>query len=231
MDEKKPSTSTSAIPSSSTQPAATPPPNSSPPKKGPLISRRRFLQGVVAASTVLAAASVGASGQILGPLIPTSATTQEIIDWKTLDGQYQAVKSKSGLYQPINYSEFFYFPYDSSVSPYYKNVIARLPDPLVNPLHTTDPILQHVVAFNVTCVHLRCLVNPGYAGNPGSGEFRLQCPCHGSQYRLIDGVPVAGPAYDLGLNPLPQVQLSVDSNGKITAFGKLTGEPGIGRTQ
>jgi len=179
----------------------------------------------------LAAASVGASGQILGPLIPTSATTQEIIDWKTLDGQYQAVKSKSGLYQPINYSEFFYFPYDSSVSPYYKNVIARLPDPLVNPLHPMDPILQHVVAFNVTCVHLRCLVNPGYAGNPGSGEFRLQCPCHGSQYRLIDGVPVAGPAYDLGLNPLPQVQLSVDSNGKITAFGKLTGEPGIGRTQ
>src|SRR2546426_6849302 len=79
MDEKKPSTSTSAIPSSSTQPAATPPPNSSPPKKGPLISRRRFLQGVVAASTVLADASVGASGQILGPLIPTSATTQEII--------------------------------------------------------------------------------------------------------------------------------------------------------
>src|SRR3989475_7679648 len=227
MDEKKPSTSTTTTPPLSTQPVATQPP----PEKGPLVSRRRFLQGAVAASVVLAAASVGASGQILGPLIPTSATSQEIIDWTILDNQYKAVKGKPGEYQPINYSEFFYFPYDSSVSPYYKNVIARLPDPLVNPLHTTDPILQHVVAFNVTCVHLRCLVNPGYAGNPGSGEFRLQCPCHGSQYRLIDGVPVAGPAYDLGLNPLPQVQLSVDSNEKITAFGKLTGEPGIGRTQ
>lgn len=180
---------------------------------------------------VLAATSVGASGQILGPLIPPSSTTQDIIDWKTLDNQYQAVKSKSSLYQPINYSEFFYFPYDSSVSPYYKNVIARLPDPLVNPLYPADPILKHVVAFNVTCVHLRCLVNPGYAGNPGSGEFRLQCPCHGSQYRLIDGIPVAGPAYDLGLNPLPEVQLSVDANGKISAVGKLIGEPGIGRTQ
>jgi len=182
---------------------------------------------------VLAAASVGASGQILGPLIPESTTTQDIIDWATLDGQYQAVKSKSTLYQPINYSEFFYFPYDSSVSPYYKNVIARLPDPLVNPnpKYSSDPILKHVVALNVTCVHLRCLVNPGYAGNPGSGEFRLQCPCHGSQYRLVDGVPVAGPAFDLGLNPLPEVQLSVDANGKISAFGKLIGEPGIGRTQ
>ena len=231
MDEKKPSTSTNAVPPASMQPAATPPPNTTPPKKGPLISRRRFIQAAVAASTVLAAASVGASGQILGPLIPTSATSQDIIDWKTLDSQYQAVKSSSSLYQPINYSEFFYYPYDSSVSPYYKNVIARLPDPLKNPLYPTDPILSHVAAFNVTCVHLRCLVNPGYAGNPGSGEFRLQCPCHGSQYRLIDGVPVAGPAYDLGLNPLPEVQLSVDANGKISAIGKLIGEPGIGRTQ
>jgi Rieske Fe-S protein len=231
MDEKKPSTSTNAVPPASMQPAATQPPNTTPPKKGPLISRRRFIQAAVAASTVLAAASVGASGQILGPLIPTSATSQDIIDWKTLDSQYQAVKSSSSLYQPINYSEFFYYPYDSSVSPYYKNVIARLPDPLKNPLYPTDPILSHVAAFNVTCVHLRCLVNPGYAGNPGSGEFRLQCPCHGSQYRLIDGVPVAGPAYDLGLNPLPEVQLSVDANGKISAIGKLIGEPGIGRTQ
>jgi len=225
MDEKKPSTSTTTTPPLSTQPVATQPP----PAKGPLVSRRRFLQGAVAASVVLAAASVGASGQILGPLIPTSATSQEIIDWTILDNQYKAVKGKPSEYQPINYSEFFYFPYDSSVSPYYKNVIARLPDPLKNPLYPSDPILSQVSAFNVTCVHLRCLVNPGY--DTASGEFRLQCPCHGSQYRLIDGVPVAGPAFDLGLNPLPEVQLSVDGNGKISAIGKLIGEPGIGRTQ
>src|SRR3989475_6108941 len=238
MDDKKPSASTTTTP----PPSSTPPPASTQPAstpasavriKNPLISRRRFLQGAVAASVVLAAASVGASGQILGPLIPSSSTSEEIIDWTTLDNRYKDVKGKAGEFQPINYSEFFYYPYDSSVSPYYKNVIARLPDPLVNPnpSYSSDPILKHVVAFNVTCVHLRCLVNPGYAGNPGSGEFRLQCPCHGSQYRLTDGVPVAGPAYDLGLNPLPKVQLSVDANGKISAIGKLNGEPGIGRTQ
>jgi len=233
MDDKKPGASTTTPP----PPTSTPPPASSPtaatPIKNPLISRRRFLQGAVAASVVLAAASVGASGQILGPLIPSSSTSEEIIDWTTLDNRYKDVKGKAGEFQPINYSEFFYYPYDSSVSPYYKNVIARLPDPLVNPnpSYSSDPILKHVVAFNVTCVHLRCLVNPGYAGNPGSGEFRLQCPCHGSQYRLTDGVPVAGPAYDLGLNPLPEVQLSVDANGKISAVGTLIGEPGIGRTQ
>src|SRR5213592_508325 len=233
MDDKKPSASTTTTP----PPSSTPPPASTPASavriKNPLISRRRFLQGAVAASVVLAAASVGASGQILGPLIPSSSTSEEIIDWTTLDNRYKDVKGKVGEFQPINYSEFFYYPYDSSVSPYYKNVIARLPDPLVNPnpAYSSDPILKHVVAFNVTCVHLRCLVNPGYAGNPSSGEFRLQCPCHGSQYRLTDGVPVAGPAYDLGLNPLPEVQLSVDASGKISAIGTLIGEPGIGRTQ
>ena len=229
MDDKKSNASTNTTTPPATQPAT--PPVASAPVKGPLVSRRRFLQGAVAASVVLAAASVGASGQILGPLIPTAAGSQDIIDWTTLDNQYQNVKNGSSLYQPISYSEFFYYPYDSSVSPYYKNIIARLPDPLVNPLHPNDDILKHVVAFNVTCVHLRCLVNPGYAGSAPGGEFRLQCPCHGSQYRLIDGVPVAGPAYDLGLNPLPQVQLQVDSSGKISAVGQLTGIPGIGRTQ
>ena len=232
MDDKKSNASTNTTTPPTTQPAS--PSLASSPVKGPLVSRRRFLQGAVAASVVLAAASVGASGQILGPLIPTAAGSQDIIDWTTLDNQYQNVKNGSGLYQPISYSEFFYYPYDSSVSPYYKNIIARLPDkptPLINPLYPSDPILSHVVAYTVTCVHLRCLVNPGYAGNPGSGEFRLQCPCHGSQYRLIDGVPVAGPAFDLGLNPLPQVHLQVDSSGKISAVGQLNGVPGIGRTQ
>src|SRR5437867_724659 len=158
MDDKKPSASTTTTP----PPSSTPPPASTPASavriKNPLISRRRFLQGAVAASVVLAAASVGASGQILGPLIPSSSTSEEIIDWTTLDNRYKDVKGKVG-------------------------------------------------------------------------EFQLQCPCHGSQYRLVDGVPVAGPAYDLGLNPLPEVQLSVDANGKISAVGTLIGEPGIGRTQ
>jgi Rieske Fe-S protein len=236
MDEKKPSASTNSIPPTPAQ-ASAPQPAAAPPLK-PLISRRRFLQGAVAASVVLAAASVGASGQILGPLVPTPLPPQIIANWTSLDNQYQKVASDptlQGLYNESNYSRFFYWPYDSSVSPYYKNVIARLPDkdpsgnPLVNPLYPSDPTLSHVVAFNTTCVHLRCLVNPIYNGTPTSGEFRLQCPCHGSQYRLVDAVPVAGPAFDLGLNPLPQVELSVDSSGNISATA-MKGTPGIGRT-
>jgi Rieske Fe-S protein len=237
-DEKKPSTSTNSTPPALTPQEASQPSNPPLPVKTPLISRRRFLQGAVAASVVLAAASVGASGQILGPLVPTPLPPQVIASWNSLDQEYQSVKNDptaNGLYDESKYSQFFYWPYDSSVSPYYKNIIARLPDvdssgnPLVNPLYPSDPIRSHVVAFNTTCVHLRCLVNPIYFGNPGSGEFRLQCPCHGSQYRLVDAVPVAGPAFDLGLNPLPQVELTVDSTGNISATA-MKGTPGIGRT-
>ncbi|HEV2120185.1 MAG TPA: Rieske 2Fe-2S domain-containing protein [Candidatus Bathyarchaeia archaeon] len=238
MDDKKPSASTTSTPPPSATQQSAPPPAAAP-VKGPLISRRRFLQGALAASTILAAASVGASGQILGPQVPTPLPPQVIGNWYSLNKQYLNVKDtptiNGGLYDESQYSQFFYWPYDSSVSPYYKNVLARLPDtdpsgkPLVNPLYPTDPMRSHLVAFNTTCVHLRCLVNPIYSGNPGSGEFRLQCPCHGSQYRLVDAVPVAGPAFDLGLNPLPQVELSVDSSGNISATA-MRGTPGIGRT-
>ena len=238
MDEKKPSASTTATPPPISEQQTSPAPAAAP-VKGPLISRRRFLQGALAASTILAAASVGASGQILGPLVPTPLPPQVIGNWKSLNQQYLNVKDtptiSGGLYDESKYSQFFYWPYDSSVSPYYKNVLARLPDtdpsgkPLVNPLYPSDPIRSHLVAFNTTCVHLRCLVNPIYSGNPGSGEFRLQCPCHGSQYRLVDAVPVAGPAFDLGLNPLPQVELSVDTDGNVIATA-MRGTPGIGRT-
>ncbi len=149
-----------------------------------------------------------------------------------MEAKYLAAVTSKNLYAPSNYSQFFYWPYDSSASPYYKNIVVRIPKDL-NPTSqsnfTTAPNGARFAAYNTTCVHLRCLVNPGYAGNPPSGEFRLQCPCHGSQYRLTDGVPVAGPAFDLGLNPLPQIQLTTDSAGNIRATA-INGTVGIGRT-
>ena len=242
MDEKKPSTSTTSTPPPSTQPAASEPPTSAPPAKRPLISRRRFLQGALAASAVLAAASVGASGQILGPLIPPALPSQTLIgtDTTTLESGYNDAVTTGTLYTDLlsgkvpSWTHFFYWPYDSTVSPYYKNVVCRLPDPVQLTSRSnafTAPDGTKFVAYNVTCVHLRCLVNPGYAGPAASGEFRLQCPCHGSQYRISDGVPVAGPAFDLGLLPLPQITLGVDSTGKQLVAIAINGEPGVGRTQ
>src|SRR5437867_13443469 len=106
MDDKKPSASTTTTP----PPSSTPPPASTPASavriKNPLISRRILLQGAVAASVVLAAASVGASGQLLGPLIPSSLTCEEIIDWTTLDNRYTDFMGTAVEFPPINYSEF-----------------------------------------------------------------------------------------------------------------------------
>src|SRR3989475_12779597 len=125
MDDKKPSTSTTPPP----PPTSTPPPASSPtaamPIKNPLISRRRFLKGAVAASVVLAAASVGASGQNLGPLIPPSSTSMEIIDWTTLDNRNKDVMGKARKFQPKRDSEFFYNRLKYFVRPYDEIVIPK----------------------------------------------------------------------------------------------------------
>jgi Rieske Fe-S protein len=221
--------------------------------KGPLLSRRAFLIGAVGASTLLTVAALSQSGGILGPLVPTPEPSIVIANANDLETQYQASATDVNslttslsdyvLNGKPSFAQFFYWPYDISVSPYYKSIVVRLPDDkfltnqpstqqYLGQTFTSTPVSEpgsptgaRFVAFNTTCVHLRCLVNPGYGGD----QFRLQCPCHGSQYNLTDGVPVQGPAFDLGLNPLPKVQLSIDSSGNITATN-LVGQPGIGRT-
>lgn len=232
--EKKPAPPPVAAPPrvpSLVEPSVKPPPSQpskqSEPAKGPLLSRRAFVLGAVGASTLLAIGALGPMGGIVGPLIPPQEPSQVIADWNSLNSQYNSVANSPAVFNPTAYSQFFYWPYTASQNTYYKNVIVRLPDSAgTNPLYPADPILSKVVAYNTTCVHLQCLVNPGYSSN----QFRLLCPCHGSQYELATGIPKAGPAFDLGLNPLPQVQLKVDSSGKISAVG-LIGTVGIGRTQ
>ena len=245
-DKKKPSPS--ASPSSPSTSTSAPPQSQTPilPIRNPLISRRAFVIGALGASVLLTAGSLAQSPNILNPLIPPSEDTVTAGNAVTLELQYQnALASKNpsnDLYAPGNYSDFFYFPFPISASPYYKDVIVRLPDPVsltsesqvLTVPQTINGTLYNskFVAYNTTCVHLQCLVNPGY--DPVSGEFRLQCPCHGSQYRLSDGVPVAGPAFDLGLKPLPQITIKYDLvSGNIVATNGqngINGVPGVGRT-
>ena len=262
-DQKKqaPPPATGPQPPLSAQPQKLPQP-----VKSPLISRRAFVIGAIGASTLLAFGAFATSSGFLRPLIPNpesenGVVEHTIIDWRILENNYQLALSNTPggqaldpldlVHQQLNpFASFFYWPYDATASPYYKDVVVRLPDknPDGSPVSLTSqsnllvlppsssPTGARFVAFNTTCVHLRCLVNPGY-----SSEYRLLCPCHGSQYRLVDGVPVAGPAFDLGLLPLPQVKLTLDSTGtRLVAvpFGTnadgspilLNGEPGIGRS-
>jgi Rieske Fe-S protein len=239
----KPATSVSTTPPRPTGPKPLPPSvqqaKPAVPVKGKLLSRRTFLLGAIGASTLftVGAVSVGVlspTGGILGPLLPAKEPPQVVADWNLLDSSYQSVKNTPALYNPTTYSQFFYYWYTSSQNTYYRNVVTRLPDaagtnqaPYIGSLPADQKaILSKVVAYNTTCVHLQCLVNPGYSSN----QFRLICPCHGSQYDLATGIPVAGPAHDLGLNPLPRIELSVDpASGKITATN-IDGTVGIGRT-
>jgi Rieske Fe-S protein len=252
QQKKNPASQPAGAPSTSAsvpQSTAKPPPLA----KGPALSRRAFLVGAVGASTLLTLAALSQSAGILGPLVPTAEPSTVIANANDLETQYQAAATDvnsltSSLSNYVlegtpSFAQFFYWPYDISVSPYYKSIVVRLPDDkfltnqpstqqYLGQTFTSTPVSEpgsptgaRFVAFNTTCVHLRCLVNPGYGGS----QFRLQCPCHGSQYNLTDGVPVQGPAFDLGLNPLPKIQLSIDSSGNIRATN-LVGQPGIGRT-
>ncbi len=194
------------------------------PVKTPLLSRRTFLKVAVGASVVLAGASMATSGQYLSPLIPEPNASPIIGNAQDLENSLGS--SGTG-------ARFFSWPWDGSVSAYYRNVLIRLPDQYIS---NKSDLLSHFASFNTTCVHLQCLVNYKGPQELGTSEWRLACPCHGSQYRLPDAVPVAGPAWYLGLNPLPQVSLAIDSNGSIIAVpyqpGKyFNGVVGFGRTK
>lgn len=67
------------------------------------------------------------------------------------------------------------------------------------------------VAFSKICTHAGCPVSL-YE----QATSRILCPCHQSQFQLTDGAkPVFGPA----VRPLPQLPLTVDSEGYFVARG------------
>ena len=242
-NEKKPQPVPGQTPASSPPPSTSPPsttprtttPPPSPPKpvtgRGPMVSRRTFLLAAVGASAALATAPfafANSPGGILNPLIPTPMGETKITSVAELASSANVVSGPLGDMPWMT----FYWPYQQSVSPYYKNFLCRVPDGLRDqvtiPSSAVDADGHKYVAYNATCVHLQCLVNPGFADN----QYRLQCPCHGSQYEIQDAVPVRGPAFLLNLGRLPRIRLSIKS-GQIYAEDwdssrTLEGTPGLG---
>lgn len=137
------------------------------------------------------------------------------------------------------HSLFFLYPNNSD--PELTNVLIHLPPEDVAAAGGTE-----WVAYNRTCIHLRCLVpylyNDSDSLQPGRVHGQLHCPCHGSVYNPPTGIPIAGPAHNdpaLG-RPLPQVIIEppdyVDPQtgkpahpGEIWARG-IRGTVGYGRT-
>jgi Rieske Fe-S protein len=65
----------------------------------------------------------------------------------------------------------------------------------------TQPQQGTIKAFSTTCTHAGCTVSAVTGGT-------INCPCHGSRFRIADGSVAGGPAG----RPLPPVAVTVQGN-------------------
>jgi Rieske Fe-S protein len=73
------------------------------------------------------------------------------------------------------------------------------------PVVVTQPTAGQFKCFTAVCTHEGCTVGDVKGGT-------INCPCHGSRFKINDGSVAQGPA----VNPLAARQISVAADGNIT---------------
>lgn len=163
-------------------------------------SKRNFLRGLLTAG-------------ILALIAPFTPVIQFFYRKEASESQRQRIGNLEDL-KPGSYILFSY---------------PKTGDPKVD----NDPFRQYIVlrtldgeirAYSRVCVHLWCL--PPYIPE----KRQLVCPCHGSVYRDIDGVAIAGPAFyqPYPQNALPMAVIEIDEKGDMYVVG-VDGRIGFGR--
>ncbi|MFF3214076.1 Rieske (2Fe-2S) protein [Streptomyces sp. NPDC002886] len=72
-------------------------------------------------------------------------------------------------------------------------------------LVVTQPTAGSFRCFTAVCTHSGCLVNKVEAGT-------IDCPCHGSKFKVTDGAVAKGPA----TRPLEEKKITVSPAGEIS---------------
>ena len=68
----------------------------------------------------------------------------------------------------------------------------------------TQPVRGQYLGFSAVCTHVGCVLSEVVNG-------AIDCPCHGSQFKITTGAVITGPAP----SPLPKKQIKI-VNGQIT---------------
>ena len=67
----------------------------------------------------------------------------------------------------------------------------------------TQPVKGEYRAFSAVCTHVGCILNKIADGT-------IDCPCHGSEFKITNGAVVTGPAP----TPLPKKKIKIE-DGKV----------------